>query len=326
MKDHTDTTGAARVLLAQLPTPLERLDRLSAHLGAEIWMKRDDLTGFAGGGNKVRKLEYLMAEAKAAGADTVVTAGALQSNHARQTAAAATRLGMRAVLVLTEAVAGRTAAYDRGGNLALDRLLGAEIRRLPAGSDGAAAFAETVAELEARGARVYPIPVGGSNLTGALGYARAAAEIEEQAAAIGLAPARIVTGSGSAGTQAGLVLGTAIPVLGISVASSAAELAAKVGALVAEGARSLPAFAGAAGREILVDDRFVGPGYGQPTEAMRAALQTVAELEAIFLDPVYSGKAMAGLIALAQEGRLEGPSVFLHTGGMPAIFAYDDVI
>lgn len=325
MNTQTINRPVDRISLAQLPTPLERLNRLSDYLGADIWMKRDDLTAFAGGGNKVRKLEFLMAAARAAGADTIVTSGALQSNHARQTAAAAAKLGLDSVLVLAEAVADRTETYAQGGNLTLDRLLGARIRRVPAGEDAAAAIAETVASLEAEGRNVFTIPVGGSNLTGALGYADAAAEIAMQAKAAGIEPARIVTASGSAGTQAGLVLGTDIPVLGISVSAINDELSTKVRTLVEEGSR-LPQFAGAERRDILVDDRFVGTGYGQPTEGMLEALSLVARLEAIFLDPVYSGKAMAGLIALVREGKLPGQTIFLHTGGMPALFAYDDVL
>lgn len=325
MNDQSKISLRPTIPLAQLPTPLERLSRLSDTLGTEIWMKRDDLSAFAGGGNKVRKLEYLMAEALAAGADTIVTSGALQSNHARQTAAAAAKLGLDCVLVLAEAVDGRTQAYQRGGNLTLDRLLGAEIRRVPPDEDAAVAVAVTIASLQGEGRTVFAIPVGGSNLTGALGYAMAAGEIERQLDAAGISANRIVTASGSAGTQAGLVLGTAIPVLGISVSASAEELSKKVKALVDEGAALSP-FADAAKRSILVDDRFVGAGYGQPTPAMIEALNLVAQLEAVFLDPVYSGKAMAGLIALAREGALSGPTVFLHTGGMPAIFAYDDVL
>ncbi|MBT6118147.1 MAG: D-cysteine desulfhydrase family protein, partial [Rhodospirillaceae bacterium] len=315
-----DAIAAGRIRLAQLPTPLEPMERLSEHLGAEIWIKRDDLTGFAGGGNKVRKLEFLMPQAKAAGADTVLTIGALQSNHARQTAAAAARLGFGAVLVLAEVVEGRTEAYAHGGNLALDRLVGAAIRRVPPGEDVEAAIAEMVEEREAAGEKVFVIPVGGSNLVGALGYVEAAKEIERQAEAAGLSPERIVTASGSSGTQAGLVLGTAIPVLGISVAASNEELTAKVKAIVDEGCR-YPRFSAAAERPIRVDDGFVGKGYGQPTEEMLEALSLVARLEGIFLDPVYSGKAMAGVVHMARAGRLPGATVFVHTGGMPAIFA-----
>ncbi|MBT9385424.1 D-cysteine desulfhydrase family protein [Pseudooceanicola sp. CBS1P-1] len=324
MKDQTTKEQQDRVLLAQLPTPLERLGRLSEVLGAEIWMKRDDLTGFAAGGNKVRKLEYLMHAALAAGADTVLTSGALQSNHARQTAAAAARLGLKSVLVLAEAVPNRSAAYGRGGNLVLDRLVGADIRRVPAGQDAAPVITRTIAALEAEGRKVFVIPVGGSNVTGALGYARAAQELEGQASALGLRPDRIITASGSAGTQAGLVLGTAIPVLGISVSSSAGELSAKVAGLIAEAVQS-HGFGDASGRAVQVDDSQVGPGYGQPTAEMIEAVTLLAQLEGIFLDPVYSGKAMAGLIAMARAGQLPGTTVFLHTGGSPALFAYDEI-
>ncbi len=316
--------AATRLQLAQLPTPFERLERLSDYLGQQIWMKRDDLTGFAGGGNKVRKLEFLMAEALAQGATAVVTVGALQSNHARQTAAAAARLGLHCTLVLAEAVAGRTKAYASGGNLLLDRMVGATIRTVPAGEDVPAAISETVSQLEAQGHKVYVVPLGGSNITGALGYAVAAREIEQQAHAAGIGGATIVTGSGSAGTQAGLILGTAMPVLGISVSANEHVLKASVLALVTEGSK-LPQFPLADKREVYVDDRFVGEGYGQPTSAMKDAVELVARMEGIYLDPVYTGKAMAGLLHRISSGEMSGPVIFLHTGGMPALFAYDDV-
>lgn len=317
-------TTTARLQLAQLPTPLERLERLSAHLGHEIWMKRDDLTGFAGGGNKVRKLEFLMADALAQGATAVITVGALQSNHARQTAAAAARLGLHCTLVLAEAVPDRSQAYARGGNLTLNRLVGAVIKRVPAGEDVPAVISDTVTELEAQGHKVYVVPLGGSNVIGALGYAVAAREIDTQVRSAGLSGATIVTGSGSAGTQAGLILGTEMPVLGISVSANAEDLKANVTALVIEGSK-LPQFVGANDREARVDDRFIGNGYGQPTQAMKEAVELVARMEGIYLDPVYTGKAMAGLIHLIRSSEITGPVIFLHTGGMPALFAYDDV-
>ncbi|APX24507.1 MAG: D-cysteine desulfhydrase family protein [Rhodobacteraceae bacterium] len=322
MKDQIDQSQT-RLSLAQLPTPLERLERLSDALGLEIWMKRDDLTGFAMGGNKVRKLEYLMLEAIRARADTVLTSGALQSNHARQTAAAAARLGLSSVLVLAEAVQGRTATYASGGNLVLDRLVGSDIRRVPHGEDPAAVIETTVRELEAKGRKVFVIPVGGSNVTGALGYRQAAQELDAQLVSAGVEATQIVMASGSGGTQAGLVLGTATPVLGVSVSSSEQELSDKVRGIVAE-AVDTHGFTEALDRKITVDDGFVGAGYGQPTEAMHEAVTMVARLEGIFLDPVYSGKAMAGLVSLARDGALRGPVVFLHTGGSPALFAYDD--
>jgi D-cysteine desulfhydrase family pyridoxal phosphate-dependent enzyme len=313
-----------RIELGPLPTPMEHLSRLSKHLGVEIWMKRDDLTGFALGGNKVRKLEFLLPEALAKGADTIVTVGALQSNHARQTAAAAARLGLKCVLLLGEAVQGRSEAYQNGGNLALDRMVGAEVRRVPGYPIPAELIAKTLEELENSGHKPVFIPTGGSTVTGALGYAVAAAEIEQQAKEAGIKPSLIINGSGSGGTQAGLVLGTSIPVLGISVAPDEATLRQSVGKLVEEGLK-LPQFRDVGPRQVNVDDRFVGPGYGLPTPEMSEAVQLVAQLEGIFLDPVYTGKAMAGLIHLARSGKLTGPVVFVHTGGQPAIFVYDDV-
>lgn len=324
MQSNEDFSEFSRTQLAQLPTPLQRLDRLSEHLGHEIWMKRDDLTGFAGGGNKVRKLEFLMAEAEELNATAVVTVGALQSNHARQTAAAAARLGLACTLVLAEAVPGRTEAYENGGNLTLDRLAGARIQRVPVGGDVPAAIELAVSQLKTEGHTVYVVPLGGSTVTGAIGYALAAKEIETQVANARLSDATVFTGSGSAGTQAGLILGTDLPVIGISVSANEEELTSKVASIVANGSE-LPQFVAASDRKVRIDDRFVGSGYGQPTEAMIEAVELVARLEGIYLDPVYTGKAMAGLIHHIRSGELKGPAIFLHTGGMPALFAYDDI-
>ena len=325
-----------RVRLAHLPTPLEPLERLSAALGGpEIWIKRDDCTGLATGGNKARKLEFLMGEALARGAEAVATQGATQSNHARQTAAAAARLGLECHVLLEDRTGFADAAYRENGNVLLDRLCGATVHRCPARDDMEAALAELVAGLPGGAARTYAIPGGGSNPVGAAGYAAAAAELAAQAEAAGLAPDAIVVASGSAGTHAGLVaglrgLGSAVPVYGISVRAPAAAQQAGVLALARATAAhiGLPGGAGAdspvAEGDIRVDDRFVGPGYGVPAESTLEAIRTMAECEGILLDPVYTGKAFAGLIGLVRDGVLRAGQriVFLHTGGSAALFAY----
>jgi len=322
--------GSQKIPLATLPTPLEPLPALTRALGGpEIWVKRDDCTGLAGGGNKARKLEYLLAEALSLGADTIVTAGGIQSNHARQTAAAAARLGLRCILVLTDSVPGRSPAYHRNGNLLLDRLFGAEIRFFDGDTDPDRVMAEIAASCEAEGGRPYVIPVGGSNAVGAKAYVAAADEAYEQATALGLSFSHVVLTTGSGGTHAGLALGYAardpdLRVLGISVSRAYEAAVQRVQDLVEKTAASLgtdrlP--------EILIDDRFVGPGYGQPTPAMVEAVGLAARSEGLLLDPVYTGKAMAGLIALVREGRFTAADriLFWHTGGSIGLFAYEEV-
>ncbi|MBF9233167.1 D-cysteine desulfhydrase family protein [Microvirga alba] len=330
MSDFSTSEAPQKVPLASLPTPLEPLTALTRVLGGpEIWVKRDDGTGLAGGGNKARKLEYLMAEALALGADTIVTAGGIQSNHARQTAAAAARLGLRCILVLTDSVPDRSSAYHKSANLLLDRLFGADIRFLDGSADPDAAMADIAARCEAEGRCPYVIPVGGSNAVGARAYVDAAAEVLDQAAALGVRFSHVVLATGSGGTHAGLVVGFAarevdLPVLGVSVSRKREEAIHRVRGLVEKTA----AVVGSEGfSDILIDDRFVGPGYGMPTEAMAEAVRLVARTEGLLLDPVYTGKAMAGLIALIREGtfRPDDRVLFWHTGGSVALFAYDEV-
>lgn len=326
------TTVLHKIPLAFLPTPLEPLSRLSAHLGGpEIWVKRDDCTGLGGGGNKTRKLEYLMAAAVAAGADTVITAGALQSNHARQTAAAAARQGLRCILVLAAAVPGRGTCYDANGNMLLDRLFGAEMHLFPTGADLDAEMAKICADVSASGATPYLIPIGGSNGIGALAYAVAMEELDLQCREHALAFDHIVTATGSGGTQAGMIVGArlagiAAPIHGISVSASSADMQAKLERIAEQTLELLPGAGGA--RPILVDDTFVGPGYGQPTDAMWEALSTCARLEGLLLDPVYTGKAMAGLFAYIRSGRVGAQErvLFWHTGGAQGLFGYEDYL
>jgi L-cysteate sulfo-lyase len=321
---------AQRLLLAHLPTPLEPLERLSRELGGpRIWVKRDDLTGLAGGGNKTRKLEFLLGDALDGGADTVMTVGAVQSNHARQTAAACARLGVECELFLKESAPGRGESYERSGNVLLDRILGAKVRILPGKASAETAMEERAEALRGEGRRPYAIPVGGSNAVGALGYVECARELSAQAHKMGLGIDAVVHASASHGTQAGLAVGLAVAegearLLGVGVSGSSQKARANIehiAAATCERLHSPPRFA-----EIEVDDRFVGEGYGIPTQEGLAAIRLLARLEGLLLDPVYTGKAMAGLVAMIREGRF-GPDdnvVFLHTGGWPALFAYEE--
>ncbi len=319
-----------RVRLAHLPTPLEPLERLSAALaGPEIWIKRDDCTGLATGGNKARKLEFLMGEALARGAEAVATQGAVQSNHARQTAAAAARLGLECHVLLENRTGFADADYNENGNVLLDRLCGAVVHRCERRDDMDAALDELVASLPGGAGRVYAIPGGGSNAVGAAGYANAAVELVGQAETAGLGIDAIVLASGSAGTHSGMLAGllgagSKIPVYGISVRAEAAAQQAKVLDL----AQAAAAHIGLGGQidpaGIRVDDRFVGAGYGIPADSTLEAVRTMAELEGILLDPVYTGKTFAGMLGLVREGvfRAGQRVVFLHTGGSSALFAY----
>lgn len=317
-----------RIRLAHLPTPLEPLPRLSEVLGVELWIKRDDCTGLAGGGNKTRKLEFLLGDAFEQEADTLVTQGAVQSNHVRQTAAAAAAQGLKCEVIL-EARTGSTALdYTGNGNVLLDRLFGAGIRVVPGGADMVAELEKTAAEVRARGGRPYIIPGGGSNPIGALGYVDCAREIVVQADELDMPIDRIVTATGSAGTHAGLVAGLAvmgadIPVLGIGVRAPKAKQEENVLKL-AQATAALLGRPGAVTADMVVADcDYVGEGYGLIDDAVIAALILAARTDGIVLDPVYTGKAMKGLIALARTGRFENETVvFLHTGGAQGLFGY----
>jgi D-cysteine desulfhydrase family pyridoxal phosphate-dependent enzyme len=317
-----------RVQLVHEPTPLHLLPRLSVALGGvQVWCKRDDLTRLALGGNKLRKLEFLLREALDQGADTVVTTGAAQSNHARLTAAAASSLGMRAVLVLRGPVVGQGQ-----GNLLLDELVGAEvrIRSWQTWEEANLLLEEVAAELRAAGRRPYVVPMGGTNALGVLGYVLAARELADQAE--GFAPAAVVCASSSGGTQAGLVLGKALfdlpfEVVGISVADPADRMVATIARFASAAAALIDAPPIAPSAVTVLDD-YVGAGYGKLDWRTAEAIRTVANLEGVLLDPVYTGKAMAGLLDQARQHRWKaGESiVFLHTGGIPALFAYWDAL
>jgi len=310
-------------------TPLEPLPRLSALLGgAEIWMKRDDLLGLAGGGNKTRKLEFLVADALAQGADTLITVGAPQSNHCRLTLAAAAKEGLDCRLVIEERVPGSYSPAALGNNLLFDLMGAAGIRMVKAGADLAEEMAVEAAAVKAAGGHPYVIVGGGSSPLGALGYAACAQEIMAQAFDAGVAFDRIVVASGSAGTHSGLVAGlvalnAGIPVTGINVRRQRAEQEANVLKL-AQGTADLLGTPQPVADDIVALDAWVGPGYSLPTAEMVEAVRLVARTEGILLDPVYSGKAMAGLIALVREGVLgKGQRVlFLHTGGSPSLPAF----
>ena len=321
-----------RVRLAHLPTPLEPLPRLSEALGVELWIKRDDCTGLAGGGNKTRKLEFLLGQAMVEGADTLVTQGAVQSNHVRQTAAAAAAHGLNCEIILEERTGSKAEDYVWNGNVLMDRLFGATLRRVPGGSDMVAELETTAADVRKRGGKPYVIPGGGSNAIGALGYVDCAREIVVQADELDMPIDRIVTATGSAGTHAGLVAGLAvmgadIPVLGIGVRAPKEKQEANVLNLARETAALLGRPDAVADDMVVADCDYVGEGYGLVDQAVIDALVLAARTDAIVLDPVYTGKAMKGLIALARAGRFENETVvFLHTGGAQGLFGYGSEI
>lgn len=319
----------------QGPTAIEFLPRLTEELGGpQIYVKRDDQLGLAAGGNKTRKLEFLVAEALAQGADTLITVGAVQSNHCRLTAAAAVREGLKCRLVLEQRVPGSYNPAASGNNFLFD-LLGVEaIKVVNAGEDLAAAMNGIRDELESRGRRSYIIPGGGSTPLGALGYVACAQEILAQSFEQGIAFDRVVCASGSAGTHAGLLAGMAaaqatLPITGINVRRERGEQEALVHALAEGTAIGLLGVPAGVPREAVVClDDWVGAGYSLPTSEMVEAVRMLSRLEGILLDPVYTGKAMAGLIALVRSGGIGRAErvLFLHTGGAPALYAYQGVL
>lgn len=323
--------------LAHLPTPLEPLERLRAELTKtlpavpQLYIKRDDCTGLALGGNKTRKLEFLIGEALANRATAVVSEGGLQSNHVRQTAAAAARAGLACHLVLNHTVPITTEIYRNNGNLLLDRLLGAMIHRCEAGETRAARSARVIEELRAKGEAPYYIPLGGSNATGALGYAAAALELLQQAKERGLAIDHVAVASSSGGTQAGLILGMAmagadVPVLGVDIDHDPEHALALVRDITQAAADKVRLRTPIPSSAFQLARGYAAPGYGQPNPGMIEAVQLLARLEGIVLDPVYTGKAMAGLIDLVRKGTFGANEtvVFIHTGGAPGLFAYEN--
>ena len=318
--------GIPTLLLAQLPTVVEPLLNLSAVLGGgpRLLVKRDDTLGFAFGGNKVRKLALLGARAQSEGCDTLITAGGLQSNHARVTAATAVKLGMRAVLVVNSEQ-GKPPAR-RSANALLDGLLGAEVIYVDTREGRTAAMRAAAERLTAQGHKVFEIPIGGSTPLGSMAYLHAVVELLEQMPP----PDVIVHATSSGGTQAGLVAACrllALPtrVIGIAADGPTAQIHSQVRANI-EGIAELLRFPGytlTRGTAIEIDDRFFGDGYAIPTEASREAIELTARTEAIFLDPVYTGKAMAGLIAYVRQQKFTSKQtvLFWHTGGQVGLFA-----
>jgi L-cysteate sulfo-lyase len=322
-----------RVKLFPSPTPLHRLNNLTQELGGpEIWIKRDDCTVVATGGNKVRKLEFLIGEAKAQGATHVVTQGAVQSNHVRQTAAVSAMFGMKCTALLEHRIETNDRDYLNSGNVLLDRLFDCAIEYRPGGIDMNAEAENKGSELRAGGETAYVIPGGGSNKVGALGYVSCAQELVRQADEMGLRIDRLVTATGSAGTHAGLVVGlegenAGIPVLGIGVRLPREQQEANVFRLAEATADFVGVRGGIPRSAVVANCDYVGKGYGIPTEGMVEAVRMVARLEGILLDPVYSGKAMAGMIGLIRKGEIrKGETVvFLHTGGAVGLFGYTNV-
>jgi D-cysteine desulfhydrase len=314
----------------QGPTPIEKLDRLTAAVGGPtIYIKRDDLLGLAAGGNKTRKLEFLVADALVKGADTLVTGGAVQSNHCRLTLAAAAKEGLRCFLVLEERVPG-SYKDDASGNNFLFRLMGVSgVKVVPGGSNMLAELEAVAEDLRSKGRKPYMIPVGGSNPVGATGYAACALEMLSQIVELGIRIDRVVLGSGSSGTHAGLVTGlfalnSAIPVVGINVSRPKEPQEELVHSLVERTAAHLGIRERVPKEAVLCFGDYVGPGYSRPTPEMAEAVRMLARTEAVLLDPVYTGKAMAGLVDLSRKGYFEKKEnvLFLHTGGSPALYAY----
>lgn len=319
-------------------TPLDEMPRLRASLAEEfgacphLFIKRDDLTGLAGGGNKTRKLEYLIGDALAQNADTVITTGALQSNHVRQTVAAAAKAGLKAHAVLFDTVPYQGKQYRSSGNYLLDQVLGATVHVHPADADALTVIKTLLAEIGDAGGTPYFIPVGGSNALGSAGYVRCFQELQSQLDRQALQPTRLVHATSSLGTQSGLLAGRALTgsslrIDGINVYRSSYDTMADE---LLDLAQQTVELAGGAVRvspdDVHLDHRHLGEGYGVPTEAMVAAVRRVAQTEGILLDPVYSGKAMGGLITNISNGEYGADEtvVFLHTGGMPGLFAYEE--
>ena len=319
-----------RVALSHAPTPLEPLPRLSQHLGGPtIYIKRDDCTGLASGGNKTRKLEFLLGDALAQGATHLVTQGATQSNHVRQTAAAAAKFGLGCTALLEVRVADGAPEYYNSGNVLLDQIFNCTLESRPAGLDMNQELVAVGERLRQQGEKPYLIPGGGSNAIGALGYVVCAQEMLMQANERQLRIDHVVHATGSCGTQAGLVVGlqgmnTGIPVLGIGVRAPRERQEANVHAL-AQATWEHLGLSGTLAREtVQANCDYVGAGYGVPTPGMIEAVQMLARTEGILLDPVYSGKGMAGLIDLIRRGQFgkDENVVFVHTGGSVGLFGY----
>ena len=322
-----------RLGLANLPTPLEPMQRLTAHLGGpRLWVKREDATGLGFGGNKLRKLDYVLHEALASGADTIVSGGVVQSNSQRQVAAVAAKLGLACHLAVYH---GRleppTPEYKTSGNAFLNRLFGAHLHDVPWTGDRNAAIRALVGDLEAKGHKPYFVPYGVSECPGRGGLCHDDCRDRTAGRALGFTPAAIVHCTGSAGTQAGLVVGAAVAmpetrIVGIDIDAEPARVCADVVALAREASELLDIPFDEASVEVVAGH--AGPAYGVPHEATIEAIRLAGQFEALPLDPVYSGKGLAGLIALIRQGRWREDEdvIFLHTGGAPALFAYQSAL
>ncbi|MHC8309259.1 D-cysteine desulfhydrase family protein [Pseudomonas sp. GT1P32] len=325
----------ARADLLQGPTPIQRAERLEQLLGLEtrgirLFLKRDDHMLLGGGGNKLRKLEFHIGAAQQAGIDTVITVGGVQSNHARLTAAACARLGIACELILTRSVPKADVDYELNGNVLLDQLFGAQLQVLAGGTDSLARAEARAAQLRDAGHKVLVIPMGGSTPLGSLGYARCAAEITHQETALGLLFNQVVVPNGSAGTHAGLAAGFQLLDRGASMVKSYSVLSDRESSanrtlkLTQDTLALLGSTATVRPEEIAIDGSQLGEGYGLPTQAMQDAVRLMARAEGLLIDPVYSGKAFAGLVAdLKQERFRAGDNVlFVMTGGTPGLYAY----
>ena len=325
-----------RVKLIHSPTPLEYLENLTQHLdGPDIYIKRDDCTGLAFGGNKSRKLEFLIGDALKNKADVIITAGAVQSNHCRQTAAAATKFGMECIIV-----AKPSWSKEYNGNLFLDELLGAKLILLEEDNEaldqgGKLSMEETienlVADLKTKGKNPYYIPVGGSNSIGSLGYISMTMELIAQANEMGIEIGSMVAASGSGGTQTGMILGadvekSGIQTVGMAISSDATIVIPKLKDLCNQTSDYYELGLSYEEKDIIFNDNYIGEGYGIPSEEMIEAVKLLARKEGIILDPVYSGKAFAGMVDLIKKGYFDKSKavVFIHTGGTPALFVYSD--
>lgn len=315
-------------------TPIEKLENFSKALGGPtIYIKRDDLLGLTSGGNKTRKLEFLMADAIAQGADTILTCGAVQSNHCRLTLAAAVKEGLKCQLILEERVPGSYKPEGSGNNF-LFNLLGVEKTYVvPGGSDMLGELEKLAEKLRAEGKKPYVVPGGGSNAIGSTGYVACAQEIMDQLFDLGINIDHMVCPSGSAGTHAGIVAGMTginanIPITGVSVNRSKEIQTDAVWNLAKATAERVGVHNEITRDLVQVTDEYVGPGYSLPSDEMVEAVQLLARTEGILLDPVYTGKVMAGLIGMIREGKFkkEDNVLFLHTGGSPALYAYTETI
>ncbi|MBK5400691.1 D-cysteine desulfhydrase family protein [Pseudomonas sp. TH39(2020)] len=331
----TSLSSFARAELLQGPTPIQRAERLEQLLGLKsqgvgLFLKRDDHMLIGGGGNKLRKLEFHIGAALAAGVDTVITVGGIQSNHARLTAAVCARLGLACELILTRAVPKTDVDYELNGNVLLDQLFGAQLQVLAGGSDSLAVAETRATQLRDSGRNVLVIPTGGSTPLGSLGYARCAAEIAQQETELGLSFNQVVVPNGSAGTHAGLAAGFQLLGRGTSIVKSYSVLsdrdssAARTRQLTQDALALLGSNTVVQAEEIAIDGSQLGDGYGLPTPAMQEAVRLMARAEGLLIDPVYSGKAFAGLLADLRLGRYRsGDNVlFVMTGGIPGLYAY----